>query len=100
MNIARALGDKFLKEQEESFSADPYVSEVLRIPRDSRALALIARFVQSVGNGSCFLVDCVRGWTSQLSRMWQLWECSDGLWDVLSPKRALQLAVEVRCYVA
>lgn len=63
MNIARVLGDKFLKEQDVRFSAEPYISEVLQIKIKSKALAMMA---------------------------------SDGLWDVLSPRRALQLALEVR----
>ncbi|XP_057849582.2 protein phosphatase 2C 70 isoform X2 [Cryptomeria japonica] len=63
MNIARVLGDKFFKEQDIRFSAEPYISEVLRITRESNALALMA---------------------------------SDGLWDVLSTRSALQLALEVR----
>eukprot|EP01018_Ginkgo_biloba_P026490 Gb_00591 [translate_table: standard] len=63
MNIARVLGDKFLKEQDSRFSAEPYISEVLQITSKSNALALLA---------------------------------SDGLWDVLSTKRALQLALEAR----
>ncbi|KAL2613115.1 hypothetical protein R1flu_024807 [Riccia fluitans] len=63
MNIARALGDKFLKEQDDCFSAQPYVSEVLKLEPESRALAVMA---------------------------------SDGLWDVMSPRRALNYAVEAR----
>jgi len=63
MNIARVLGDKFLKEQDVRFSAEPYISEVLQIKIKSKGLAMMA---------------------------------SDGLWDVLSPRRALQLALEVR----
>ncbi|KAL3679991.1 hypothetical protein R1sor_022947 [Riccia sorocarpa] len=63
MNIARALGDKFLKEQDDCFSARPYVSEVLKLEPESRALAVMA---------------------------------SDGLWDVMSSRRALNYAVEAR----
>ncbi|BBN16827.1 protein MpPP2C_KAPP [Marchantia polymorpha subsp. ruderalis] len=63
MNIARALGDKFLKEQDDSFSSQPYVSEVLKLEPESRALAVMA---------------------------------SDGLWDVMSSRRALNFAVEAR----
>lgn len=44
MNIARVLGDKFLKEQDTRFSSKPFISEVLRITQDSKALAVIARF--------------------------------------------------------
>lgn len=63
MNIARVLGDKFLKEQECRFSSTPFISNVLQITQESRALAVMA---------------------------------SDGLWDVLSPRRALQLALEAK----
>ncbi|KAH7299345.1 hypothetical protein KP509_24G006800 [Ceratopteris richardii] len=63
MNIARALGDKFLKEQELRFSSIPFISNVLRIKQESKALAILA---------------------------------SDGLWDVLSQRRALQLALEAK----
>lgn len=63
MNIARVLGDKFFKEQDIRFSAEPHISEVLRITRKSKALAVMA---------------------------------SDGLWDVLSTRSALQMALEVR----
>lgn len=63
MNIARVLGDKFLKEQDTRFSSKPFISEVLRITQDSKALAVIA---------------------------------SDGLWDVLSQRRALQMALEAK----
>lgn len=63
MNIARALGDKFLKEEEASFSAEPYISNVFRLSNDGLGLVVMA---------------------------------SDGLWDVLSPRRALQLAAEAR----
>ncbi|KAG0556420.1 hypothetical protein KC19_11G052200 [Ceratodon purpureus] len=63
MNIARALGDKFLKEEEAAFSAEPYISDVFRLSGDGLGLVVMA---------------------------------SDGLWDVLSTRRALQLAVEAR----
>ncbi|XP_002970567.2 protein phosphatase 2C 70 isoform X1 [Selaginella moellendorffii] len=63
MNIARALGDKFLKEEESCFSAEPYVSKVLKITKDSKGIVVMG---------------------------------SDGLWDVLSPIRAIQLAIEAR----
>lgn len=63
MNIARVLGDKFLKEQDARFSSQPFISDVLRITKDSKALAIMA---------------------------------SDGLWDVISQTRALQLALEAK----
>lgn len=47
MNIARALGDKFLKEQDGCFSSQPFVSEAIRIEPESRALAVMARSVAS-----------------------------------------------------
>ena len=44
MNIARALGDKFLKQEDSRFSSTPFVSEVLEISQESRALAVMARY--------------------------------------------------------
>lgn len=67
MNIARALGDKFLKEEESAFSAEPFISNVFRLSGDGLGLVVMA---------------------------------SDGLWDVLSPRRALQLAAETRDRIA
>ncbi|KAF3791667.1 phosphatase 2C 70 protein [Nymphaea thermarum] len=63
LNIARMLGDKFLKEQDLRFSSLPYISQVLHITRTSKAFALLA---------------------------------SDGLWDVLSIKKANQLILQYR----
>ncbi|XP_031494661.1 protein phosphatase 2C 70 isoform X2 [Nymphaea colorata] len=63
LNIARMLGDKFLKEQDLRFSSLPHISQVLHITRTSKAFALLA---------------------------------SDGLWDVLSIKKANQLILQYR----
>ncbi|MCO5602578.1 hypothetical protein L7F22_056712 [Adiantum nelumboides] len=63
MNIARVLGDKFLKEQEVRFSSTPFISNVLQITQECKALAIMA---------------------------------SDGLWDVLSQRRAVQLVLEAK----
>lgn len=63
MNIARVLGDKFLKAQGVGLSAEPHISQALQLGTGIGTFAIIA---------------------------------SDGLWDVLSPKRALQLASEVK----
>lgn len=63
LNIARMLGDKFLKEQDARFSPEPHVSQVVHIPKGSKAFALMA---------------------------------SDGLWDVISVKKALQLVLQTR----
>ncbi|CAM6098917.1 unnamed protein product [Calypogeia fissa] len=63
MNIARALGDKFLKEQDGCFSSRPFVSEAIRIEAESKVLAVMA---------------------------------SDGLWDVMSQRRALNFIQEAR----
>ncbi|OVA06677.1 Forkhead-associated (FHA) domain [Macleaya cordata] len=63
LNLARMLGDKFLKEQEARFSSVPYISQVVHINKDSRAFALMA---------------------------------SDGLWDVISVKKAMQLVLQTR----
>ncbi|GMJ01864.1 kinase associated protein phosphatase, ROOT ATTENUATED GROWTH 1 [Hibiscus trionum] len=63
LNLARMLGDKFLKQQDSRFSSEPYISQVVRINKASGAFALLA---------------------------------SDGLWDVISFKRAIQLVVQTR----
>ncbi|KAK9139745.1 hypothetical protein Scep_009426 [Stephania cephalantha] len=63
LNLARMLGDKFLKEQDARFSSEPFVSQVVRIDKESKAFALLA---------------------------------SDGLWDVLSVKKAVQLILQTR----
>ncbi|XP_010255951.1 PREDICTED: protein phosphatase 2C 70 [Nelumbo nucifera] len=63
LNLARMLGDKFLKEQDPRFSSEPYVSQVVHIQKASNAFALLA---------------------------------SDGLWDVISIKKAMQLVHQVR----
>lgn len=48
MNIARALGDKFLKEQESAFSSEPHVSSVFRLCEDGLGLVVIARYLNLV----------------------------------------------------
>ncbi|KAL8026251.1 hypothetical protein ABFS82_14G015500 [Erythranthe guttata] len=58
INLARMLGDKYLKEQDIRFSSEPFISEVAHIDQSSNAFALIA---------------------------------SDGFWDVISIKKAVQL---------
>ncbi|GMN46627.1 hypothetical protein TIFTF001_015801 [Ficus carica] len=62
LNLARMLGDKFLKQQDARFSSEPYVSQVVHINQASKAFALLA---------------------------------SDGLWDVISAKKAVQLVLQV-----
>nr|ATP84484.1 KAPP [Corylus heterophylla x Corylus avellana] len=42
LNLARMLGDKFLKQQDSRFSSDPYISQVVHIHRASGAFALLA----------------------------------------------------------
>ncbi|GFQ06386.1 protein phosphatase 2c 70, partial [Phtheirospermum japonicum] len=42
INLARMLGDKFLKEQDARFSSEPYISEVTFIDRSSKGFALLA----------------------------------------------------------
>lgn len=37
-------GDKFIKQQDRRFSAEPYISQVVCIDRTSRAFAVMARF--------------------------------------------------------
>ncbi|KFK26172.1 hypothetical protein AALP_AA8G212200 [Arabis alpina] len=63
INLARMLGDKFPKQQDGRFSAEPYISEPLRINQSKDAFAVLA---------------------------------SDGLWDVVSPKKAVQLVLQMR----
>jgi protein phosphatase len=43
LNLARVLGDNFLKEQDSRFSSDPYVSPAVHIAEASTAFAVIAR---------------------------------------------------------
>ncbi|KAF5452480.1 hypothetical protein F2P56_027475 [Juglans regia] len=63
LNLARMLGDKFLKQQDSRFSSEPYISQAVRINQSSGAFALLA---------------------------------SDGLWDVISVKKATQLVLQAR----
>ncbi|XP_020600075.1 protein phosphatase 2C 70 [Phalaenopsis equestris] len=42
LNLSRMLGDKFLKEQDVRFSAEPYVSQVVHLTKGSTAFGLIA----------------------------------------------------------
>ncbi|KAF8016918.1 hypothetical protein BT93_H2194 [Corymbia citriodora subsp. variegata] len=61
LNLARMLGDKFLKQQDGRFSSEPYISQVVHINKANRAFALMA---------------------------------SDGLWDVISMKKSVQLVLQ------
>ncbi|KAB2092499.1 hypothetical protein ES319_A02G035200v1 [Gossypium barbadense] len=63
LNLARMLGDKFVKQQDSRFSSEPYISQVVHLKKSSGAFALLA---------------------------------SDGLWDVVSFKKAIQLVVQAR----
>ncbi|XP_043713680.1 protein phosphatase 2C 70 [Telopea speciosissima] len=63
LNLARMLGDKFVKEQDSRFSSEPYISKVVQIDRASKAFVLMA---------------------------------SDGLWDVISIKKAVQLVLQMK----
>ncbi|KAK4266381.1 hypothetical protein QN277_027315 [Acacia crassicarpa] len=63
INLARMLGDKFLKQQDCRFSSEPYISQVVHIDKASRAFAILA---------------------------------SDGLWDVMNGKKAIQLVFQKR----
>ncbi|KAJ4957299.1 hypothetical protein NE237_014082 [Protea cynaroides] len=63
LNLARTLGDKFLKEQDSRFSSEPYVSQVVHIDKASKSFVLMA---------------------------------SDGLWDVMSVKKAMQLVFQMK----
>uniref|UniRef100_A0A5B6YH35 PPM-type phosphatase domain-containing protein n=2 Tax=Davidia involucrata TaxID=16924 RepID=A0A5B6YH35_DAVIN len=42
LNLARMLGDKFLKQQDARFSSEPYISQVVYIHQASRGFALLA----------------------------------------------------------
>ncbi|KAJ9182073.1 hypothetical protein P3X46_006104 [Hevea brasiliensis] len=42
LNLARMLGDKFLKRQDARFSSEPYISEAVHIHRASSTFALLA----------------------------------------------------------
>ncbi|KAM1301381.1 hypothetical protein ACFX2H_012425 [Malus domestica] len=63
LNLARMLGDKFLKQQDSRFSYEPYISQVVHINQASNAFAIMA---------------------------------SDGLWDVISAKKAIQLVLQTK----
>ncbi|CAN8255862.1 unnamed protein product [Cochlearia groenlandica] len=63
INLARMLGDKFPKQQDGRFSAEPYISDPLRIDQSKDVFAIMA---------------------------------SDGLWDVVSTKKAVQLVRQVK----
>uniref|UniRef100_A0A2P2JKG1 protein-serine/threonine phosphatase n=2 Tax=Rhizophora mucronata TaxID=61149 RepID=A0A2P2JKG1_RHIMU len=63
LNLARMLGDKFLKQQDARFSSDPYISQAVHIYKASNTFALLA---------------------------------SDGFWDVIGVKKALQLLLQTR----
>ncbi|KAA8548604.1 hypothetical protein F0562_000288 [Nyssa sinensis] len=42
LNLARMLGDKFLKQQDARFSSEPYISQVVYINQANRGFALLA----------------------------------------------------------
>ncbi|KAL3507958.1 hypothetical protein ACH5RR_033340 [Cinchona calisaya] len=63
LNLARMLGDKFLKLQDARFSSEPFISPVVNINQSSRSFALLA---------------------------------SDGFWDVINVKKAVQLVNQAR----
>ncbi|KAM3323701.1 protein phosphatase 2C 70 [Capsicum chacoense] len=63
LNLARMLGDKFLKQQDVRFSSEPYISQVVYIQQASKGFALLA---------------------------------SDGFWDVINVKKAVQLVQQAK----
>ncbi|CAI5949745.1 unnamed protein product [Closterium sp. NIES-65] len=69
MNIARVFGDKFLKQQDVGLSSDPFIHAPLQLP------------VPEEGGTSKPVIGVI---------------ASDGLWDVMSVKRAIQVALEAR----
>lgn len=58
MNIARALGDKFLKGQNVGLSAHPHVSRVHHLTPDTRASLVMARYVTVVERPESFPSIC------------------------------------------
>ncbi|KAI3752001.1 hypothetical protein L2E82_23100 [Cichorium intybus] len=63
LNLARMLGDKFLKQQDARFSSEPYISQVVCMNSETQDFAIIA---------------------------------SDGFWDVVNSKKAIQLVHQAR----
>ncbi|KAL7584790.1 hypothetical protein Lser_V15G44712 [Lactuca serriola] len=63
LNLARMLGDKFLKQQDARFSCEPYISQVVYMNSETQDFAIIA---------------------------------SDGFWDVVNSKKAIQLVHQTR----
>ncbi|PWA66665.1 kinase associated protein phosphatase [Artemisia annua] len=63
LNLARMLGDKYLKQQDARFSSEPYISQVVYMNSDTRDFAIMA---------------------------------SDGFWDVVNSKKAIQLVHQAR----
>ena len=51
MNIARVLGDKFMKAQDVGLSAEPFISQAVQLGDGFDAIAVIARSV--VGGLAC-----------------------------------------------
>lgn len=43
LNLARMLGDKYLKQQDARFSSEPYISQVVYMNSDTRDFAIMAR---------------------------------------------------------
>lgn len=43
LNLARMLGDKFLKQQDARFSSEPYISQVVYMNSESQDFAIMAR---------------------------------------------------------
>ncbi|KAL4556542.1 hypothetical protein LXL04_039198 [Taraxacum kok-saghyz] len=63
LNLARMLGDKFLKQQDARFSCQPYISQAVYMNSATHDFAIIA---------------------------------SDGFWDVVNSKKAIQLVHQAR----
>ncbi|XP_047335076.1 protein phosphatase 2C 70-like [Impatiens glandulifera] len=63
LNLARMLGDKYLKQQDGRFSSEPFISQAVKMHKGSHGFALIA---------------------------------SDGFWDVITAKKAIQLVQQSR----
>eukprot|EP00798_Chlamydomonas_sp_ICE-L_P003755 gene3753-13814_t len=113
LNISRMLGDKFLKDEDLGFLAEPYISAPARVPpgeacfivlasdglwdviTEQRASALVIK-AEDLG----FLAE---PYISAPARVPPVQACfivlaSDGLWDVITEQRAYALVVKA-CFI-
>ena len=117
LNLARMLGDKFLKQQDARFSAEPYISQVVYINQSNRSFALLARWsfvallyilisADELAFSPCLNAEESRPWREReaaflffflmtLKLVVCGFGCSDGFWDVINVKKAVQLVNQV-----